>query len=385
MPNATASPSDVLVIGGGVTGCATALALARAGASVTLVEAGDLGAEASGANAGSLHAQIQYDPFVTLGEGWARAFAPSLDLLTASVARWERLSDEVGVDLEVTVFGGLLVAETDAQMRVLERKACIERAHGIAAEILERDELQRRAPYVDERMAGAAFCPGEGKANPLLATPALAAAAVRHGARVLRRTPVTAIRREHGGFQVTTEAGAIRTGRIVCCAGARTPSVTRMVGVDVPVEAHPMQVAVTEPLAPLVGHLVYFAGAPLTVKQARVGSVLVGGGWPARRHPRRSGATVDLEGLRRNLAVARTVVPALGSARVLRAWTGVNNAVPDQRPIIGELDAVPGFVVGTFPYLGFTAAPELGVLLAQLAMERTPHRELQPFAPSRFA
>src|SRR2546423_14129965 len=115
--------TDVLVVGGGVTGCAAAYYLAQAGADVTLVERYDLNTQASGRNAGGLHGQIQHEAFMELGEEWAREFAPSLALMHDSIALWQGLSDELGTDLEVSVAGGIVVAATDAQLRDLERKA----------------------------------------------------------------------------------------------------------------------------------------------------------------------------------------------------------------------------------------------------------------------
>ena len=85
--------TDVVVIGGGIAGLSTAWYLAEDGVDVALVEAGDLGAAASGANAGSIHLQIQYPEFVAYGEDWARAYAPSLGFLSASVEMWEGLAD----------------------------------------------------------------------------------------------------------------------------------------------------------------------------------------------------------------------------------------------------------------------------------------------------
>jgi sarcosine oxidase, subunit beta len=121
-----APETDVLVIGGGIAGLMTAWYLAEDGAEVTLVEARDLGTQASGANAGSIHLQIQYPEFVAYGEGWARAYAPSLRLLTASLELWQDLPARVGEDLDVKLAGGLVVATTDAQMRHIEAKARIE-------------------------------------------------------------------------------------------------------------------------------------------------------------------------------------------------------------------------------------------------------------------
>jgi glycine/D-amino acid oxidase-like deaminating enzyme len=379
------SPADVLVIGGGITGAVAAYRLAQAGARVVLVDRYDLGTQASGRNAGSLHAQIQHASFMAGGEEWARAWAPSLALLTDSLALWHGLSDELGTDLEVRTNGGLLVAATHDQLRDIERKVAIENAFGIASRMLDRDELRREAPYVSEAMVGAELCPPEGKANPLLATAAVARAAVAAGADVRRATEVVALARDGDGFAATTAGGTtLHARRLVCAGGADLPQLTRMLGVDLPVAGEPMQVNVTESVAPLVGHLVYYAGGPLTLKQARVGSLLIGGGWPARRHPVSGRPVVDLDGMRRNLAIAREVVPAVGRARVLRTWVGVNNATPDQRPIIGPIASVPGLVVGTFPYLGFTAGPLMGALLADLALGRKPEHDLAPFAPDRF-
>lgn len=377
--------ADVLVIGGGITGAATAYRLAQAGVAATLIDRADLGTEASGANAGSMHGQIQFGPFRDEGDGWARRWAPTLGLLSASVEIWKGLREELGVDLELKLGGGLLVAADDEQLRRIERKVALENEFGVASQLLSRDDLRRIAPYVADEMVGGELCPIEGKANPLLATPALAAAAERAGARIVRHADVTAIERTAVGFALTTSRGRFTAPRLVLCAGAETGRLARMLGVELPIERHPMQVAVTEVVAPLVPHLVYFAGGALTLKQAGVGSLLIGGGWPAGVHPRTGRPTVDLHGLRRNLAVARRVVPAVGAARVLRTWTGNNNATPDQMPIIGALDAaVPGLVVGTFPYLGFSAGPIMGELLADLARGVAPRIDLTPFSPARF-
>src|SRR5262249_34711456 len=105
--------SEVLIVGGGLAGAAAAYYLARAGAEVTLVERGDLNTQASGSNAGSIHAQIPHEPFMTEGEGWARAFAPTIPLMLESIRLWQGLEAELGKDLELSIEGGLLGAETD--------------------------------------------------------------------------------------------------------------------------------------------------------------------------------------------------------------------------------------------------------------------------------
>lgn len=377
---------DVLVVGGGLTGAAAAYHLAKAGENVLLAERGELNSEASGRNAGGFHVQIQYEPFVVEGEEWARAWAPAtIPMLADAVGRWQELSAELGVDLEVKLSGGLLVAETAEELAAIERKAAVEREAGLEVEVLSAAELRRVAPYVAPGMAGGLLCPLEGKANPLLATPAFAAAARRHGARLALGVEVRAIERTPAGFRVETSAGAIECERIVDCAGVDAGLLSGLVDVPLPVESWPLQAHVTEPVAPLVSHLVYFAGERLTLKQAAAGSVLIGGGWPSRPDPETGRPAVSGASLYANLRVARHVVPALAQVRLLRVWTGVCNGTPDHRPILGELESVPGFFVAAFPFLGFTAAPLLGELAAGLARGRPLPYDPEPFAPGRFA
>ncbi len=256
----------MLVVGGGIAGAATAFRLAQAGVETVLLERFDLGTQASGANAGSMHGQIQFTPFRDFGWEWARRWAPTLRLLEASVEIWKGLDRELGVDVELRLGGGLLVASDERQLRLIERKVALENEHGVASQLLDRAALREVAPYVADEMVGGELCPIEGKANPLLATPAFAAAAERAGARIVRNADVTAIERTRDGFELATTRGRFRAPRLVLCAGAATAPLARMLGVELPIEGHPMQVNVTEAVAPLVPHLVYFAGDRLTLE-----------------------------------------------------------------------------------------------------------------------
>jgi sarcosine oxidase subunit beta len=375
--------ADIVVIGGGIAGCATAYYLARAGARVTLFEQFDLNTLGSGRNAGSLHGQLAMAAFLELGEQWARDFEPAMLFLTDSLRLWAALSEELGTDLEVVTNGGLLVAQTPAQLRDIERKVAIEAGFGLPVQLLSPAELQEKAPYLAGHMAGAEFCPVEGKANPLVAATAFARAAIRHGATVRTWTAVLAVERAGPGFRVRTSAGDIRCERVVCAAGENLTGIAAGFGTRLPITCEPIQASVTEPVAPLIRHLVYFAGAPLTLKQAKAGTLLIGGGWPARR--RADGSwTTDPASLRANLQVARMVVPAVGRAQVVRTWTGVVLGTPDHRPIIGELPGTPGLLAGMVPQMGFTGGPLLGRTLAGLALGASPERDLSPFAPDRF-
>jgi glycine/D-amino acid oxidase-like deaminating enzyme len=362
---------DVVVIGGGLAGCATAYYLARDGVAVALVEQGDLNTSASGANAGSLHAQIPHDPFVEKGEAWAKAYAPVLALFRSSIDLWRGLGEELGTDLEVVVTGGLIVASSAAEMRAIERKAAIERAAGLSVEMLDEGGLRKLAPYVSRRLVGGAFCLEEGKANPLVAAPAFAAAAARLGVSIRRGACATRIAVEAGGFVVSTTSGDVRCRRVVDAAGVDAGRIAAMVGARIAVEAHPIQASVTEPAAPLVPHLVYYAREKLTLKQTKAGAFLIGGGWPARldSHGR---PVADPRALAENLAVALEVVPDVASVRVVRSWAAIVNGTESWLPILGEVPGAPGFFVNVVPWMGFTAGPAAARIVASLVEGRSP-------------
>jgi sarcosine oxidase, subunit beta len=364
--------TDILVVGGGIAGCAIAYFLSRQGAEVTLVEQHDINSLASGSNAGSLHAQIPHEPFLLEGEGWARRFAPVVPLLVESIALWKALSAELGVDLEVTTPGGLLVAETDAEMNDIRRKSAIERASGLDVHLLGRQELESIAPYLTRNVAGAAFCPLEGKANPLVATPALAAKARAMGARMLSRTTLVKLETGPQGFVATTDKGRIEARRVVNCAGAGAGRLAAQIGLDFAIDGFPIQVSVTEPVAPLIDHLVYAAGDRLTLKQSHHGGFLIGGGWPARLDETTGRLQVDPKSLAGNLRVALRLVPDLAGVQLLRTWPAIVNGTADWLPILGETSSVRGFFMCVVPWLGFTGGPAAARLVADQILGRKP-------------
>jgi len=371
---------DVLIVGGGLAGSAAAYYIAREGAEVTVVERFDLNTQASGSNAGSLHAQIPHEEFVKEGETWARNFAPTIRLLVESIRVWQGLEAALGADLEVSVEGGILLAENETQAADIRRKMAIEREHGLDVEWIERAGLAKLAPYASPRMVGGAFCRSEGKANPLKATPAYIRAAEKHGAKFLTRTNVTAVVAEPGGYRVETSAGPIQARRVVNSAGAEAGRIAGFLGIALPIEGHPIQVNVTEPVAPFIPHLVYSAGEKLSLKQAKNGSLLIGGGWPARWSNAAKRPAVDLSSLRSNLATAMAVVPEVASARLLRVWPAIVNGTADWRPILGEVPGLPGFFMNFFPWMGFTAGPLCAQITAALVLGRQPPVDISGFA-----
>ena len=379
-PSASDSIRDTVVIGGGLAGCAAAYFLAREGVDVLLLERRDLNSGASGANAGSIHLQIPSAEFSALGPSWTDAFAPALDALRAGAEFWEGLPAELGADLEYCRTGGVIAATSEAGVELIGRKAEIERERGIQVEILDSEELLAKAPYLSTAVAGGAWYPGEGKANPLLATAAFARAAVRSGAEIRTQTPVVGIDAEGPGFSVETPNGRIASRRIVCAAGEASGLVAGMLGLEFGIQGFPIQISVTEPAAPLVEHLVYSAEGRLTVKQMANGTCLIGGGWPSARNPDGT-LSVSHASLVANLKLAADLVPALAALRIVRAWPAIVNGTSDWLPVIGETPSMPGFHMNFFPWMGFTGLPAASLALARAMTGKQPQFEISAFAP----
>lgn len=368
---------DVIVIGGGIAGVSTAFFLAGDGVQTVLLERGELNSQASGANSGSLHAQIPFEPFAQHGQAWGEDFGSVVELLAASIRLWDSLPDLLQVErsqLEISLKGGLIVAATDHDRRLLDDKADIERRHGLDVQPLERRQLRDEAPYLSPHLAGGWLCKGEGSANPLRATRFLAEGARARGATLHEHAEVVSISREHDVYCVQTRDSRgkpdrdrkLYARRVVNAAGAQVGRIASLVGLNLSVEGYPIQASVTERVsAQFVPHLVYFTGEKLTLKQTASGTLIIGGGWPAQLDGQ-GRPVVDPKSLQENLAVAVGVVPELAKIHVMRAWAGIVNGTDDWKPIFGSFPGMQGFYTVFFPWLGFTAGPLSGRIIASL-------------------
>lgn len=385
IPHGAALPlkeAATVVIGAGIAGLSTAMFLAQAGEGVVVLERGFPGGLASGGNAGSLHAQLLSFDHGARAEAGGGPAARSLSLQKDSIALWQRLQHELGVDFEMKITGGLMVAETEAQMRFLEEKTSLERQHGIECHVIGRADLNALEPLLSPDLIGAAFCPQEGKINPLVATRYVQDAAVAAGAQIFDRTEVQAIVRLGAGFEIQTSRGAIRAGRIVNAAGAFASRIGAMLGLKVPVFGAPLQMVVTEAAAPAISHLVAHADRHLTLKQAANGNFIIGGGWTAGLDPVHSHPRPIFSSLEGNLWVAQHVVPGLRKLHVIRSWAAMNINI-DGAPILGEHPDMPGFF-NAVTSNGYTLGPIVGQITADLVRRRDPGRDLSAFSISRF-
>jgi glycine/D-amino acid oxidase-like deaminating enzyme len=375
--------ADVAIIGGGLMGCSAAYYLAKGGVDVAVLERGSVNREASGSNAGSLHLQIYIHPHFP--DDWIERIRPSIALMREAAKSWAAMESELGTDCGIRLGGGLWVAETPDEMRLIEKKVTAERAMGVESTVLLRNELLAVAPYLGPHVIGGSFLKGEGFANPLLVTPAHTKAAARHGARFFSDAPVRSITRErNGGFVVETGRGVFRARQVVSAAGAWTAELGRMVGLKIPVTGAAGQVIVTEGRPPIMlDHLLQHVGKGLTLKQSRQGTFIIGGGWPGHYDRLRGRCVPLLDSIVGNCWVATRTVPEIARAQLVRGWSGMGSGVPDGLPIIGESSVVKGFHVLYAP-LGFTMGPICGQVFAENFLTGNATVPVAPYTPDRF-
>lgn len=385
--------TDVLVIGAGLVGCATACRLAEAGAKVEIIEASHPNAGASGANAGSLHFQLERR-FLENGDALADQAARILALNRLAIEEWRGLESELGPNIHVHMGGGLMVAETPEQVRVLERKIAREVEGGLNSSLIDGHQARTLAPALSDAVLAAGYLEAEGHADPKALTLAFAGRAEALGANLTCGAQVIAAETCSGGYRLTVRTAEGRTvleaPKVLISAGAWTARVGEMFNLHLPIYPVALLMNVTERRGPLLGHLIQHVGRRLSMKQAHAGNVLIGGGWPSRMQLDENGR-FDLErparmlasSLSGNLEAAARIVPEVARLNLIRSWTGITAITADQLPLVGEVPQSPGVYVAAGGS-AFTLGPTFARLLARRILDEAEDR-LDVFSPARFS
>jgi len=372
---------ETVVIGGGVVGSCLATFLAEEGMEVACID--DQHHSGSTTNAGSLHVQMQ-SRNIRLSPQLMPQLEKALPLYPRAVTAWKELAARTDLDIELTINGGLMVAETDDQFNFLSEKCARELELGLRVEMLDRSQVERTAPYLGKSIVGAELCADEGKVNPLLANTAIKKLAVQAGVHFLKRLRVDAINIGDGQIYLETLQGQIRTSKLIIAAGAGAGRLADQIGVHIPTLAEPLHMNVTEPAVSIIPHLLQHAEKSITMKQLAAGNVVIGGGWPAKLSGPEERPTVRMKSLIGNLQLAGTIVPAIESLHLIRTWAGVNS-ITDGRSILGPSKTNSSIFFALPGDAGYTLGPLCAQLVADTIQNRIPEISLDDYSPERFS
>jgi sarcosine oxidase subunit beta len=369
---------EVVIIGAGVHGLATAYYLAKNHGirDVAVLDRWYIGSGASGRNTAIIRANYRTPEAVPF--------------YAESVRLYETLSRELNYNVLFSQQGHLTLAHTDAGVKGLRERAEVNQLLGVDSRIIGPDEIARLVPGLNvspdahHPILAALYHPPGGIIRHDAVVWGYARAADRLGVEIHPYTEVTGIKRDNGRVAaVATSAGDIRTGTVVNATAGWCSTIARMVGIDLPIVTHPLQALVTEPLKPFLDKVIVSAQLHVYVSQTDRGELVIGEEInPYSSYSSRS----TLEFLQNAASHTLELFPALHGVRVLRQWAGLCDMTPDFSPIMGPVDGVAGFIldVGWGTY-GFKAGPVSGKRIAELiATSRTPDL-LKPFRFSRFA
>ncbi|WP_338905232.1 FAD-binding oxidoreductase [Streptomyces nigra] len=365
--------ASAVVVGGGVIGTGIAYHLARAGVpDVVLVERDELASGSTSKAAGGVRAQFSDELNIRLGARSLEAFA--------------RFEQDTGYDIGLHRVGYLFLLSTPEDVTAFEAAVRLQNSLGVPSRMIDPAEARELSPLIStDGLLAAVYSPDDGHCTPESVVHGYAAAARRHGARILRHTTVTGIER-HGDriTGVTTNAGRIATDTVICAAGAWSRAVGAMAGVDLPVEPLRRQIAVTAPVDALPPRL------PMTIDfttslyfHTEGPGLLLGMSDPDER-PGFDTSTHD-RWIPRLADAMRHRAPALLDLRRTGGWAGLYEVTPDHNALIGEAASVSRFLYATgFSGHGFLQGPAVGEVVRDLYLGRVPFVDVSPLSAGRF-
>lgn len=367
--------SDVIIIGGGVIGCAAAYYLRKSGVSVTVLEKSPhIGNGGSGRNGGGVR-QSGRD-------------VRELPLAMYAVEHmWPFLSEELGVNVEYHKEGNLRLGKTEKHLEILQGLTDRAAACGLGVSMLTRDEVREINPYLSEEVIGASWCPTDGHANPLKTTLGYYKKAREAGARFITEENVLAIRKIKGrARQVVTERTVYEGEHIILAAGYESRAIAGTVGIDIPMSHVLIEALVTEAQPPMFAQMLGTADADFYGHQTEHGSFVFGGdsGFEAVNKDNGHMVTSSITASCTCRGILK-YIPKLAHAKIVRTWAGYEDVSYDGVPVISPVDEVPGLILAcAFTGHGFGIAPVVGMLLAQLTREEKPSLDLSEFRYDRF-
>jgi glycine oxidase len=368
--------TDVLIIGGGVIGCAIAYYLSKSGVGVTVLERDTVGAQASGAAAGIFSLLKLLDPI----DAYRRLLLTSLALFPSLATELEAMS---GVPLEYEQTGTLRASRhTNAkQTRRIQRwiESC--RVMGLQVEMLTEEETRRREPLLAPEVCAAVYLPGEGQVKAPNVVAAFAKAAMHYGAIIVEHQEVMGIQSHHGSVvsATTVDGTTIRCNHLILASGAWSGQCGRWFNLTLPIVPQRGQMlALRQPSSP-IRHIVIGDGIYLAPKQD--GTVIVG----ATKEEVGFDTRVTAGGALWLLEAAIKLMPALEQCAIESLWTGLRPKTPDTFPILGRATGWKNLTLAVgHSSFGVLLSAITGQAIAELVTTGQLSEIIRPFSLERF-
>lgn len=367
--------AEVIIIGGGIIGCATAYQLAKKGVSVIVLEADDsIGNGGSSRNGGGVR-QSGRDP-------------RELPLAMYAVQHmWPTLSEELGIDVEYHKEGNLRLGKTEKHLEILQGLTDRAVACGLDVHMIDGKEVREINPYLSDEVIGASWCPTDGHANPLLATLGFYKRARELGVRFYTGETVVEIQKIKGkARKVVTLSNIYEGEQIILAAGYESRKIAETVGIDIPMRKELIEALVTEAEPKMFPQMLGTADADFYGHQTDHGSFVFGGasGFEAMNKDNGLFATSSITAP----CICRGImkyIPKLAEAKIVRTWAGYEDVCADGIPVISRVEEVPGLILAcAFTGHGFGIAPVVGLLLSQMAMGEKTILDMKEFRYDRF-
>jgi sarcosine oxidase, subunit beta len=367
---------DVVIIGGGVHGLATAYYLTKLGVkNIAVLEAKYIGFGGSGRNTAIVRSNYRTP------EGIA--------FYDMSVKLYEQLAEDLDFNVMFSQHGHLTLAHNERGVTGLTERANTNQLMGINSRIIFPQEIQEIVPDLNVfghsrfPIMAALYHPPGGIIRHDAVVWAYARGVDRGGGQIHQKTEVTGIEVQEGKVAaVMTNRGRIRTGTVLNATAGYAGIISRMAGFEIPIETHPLQACVTEPLKPFLDSVIVSSTLHVYVSQTDRGELVLGAEVDDYASYNLRGTLHFLEGAATHLL---ELFPFLANVKVLRQWAGLCDMTPDYSPIMGESPEVKGFLmtVGWGTY-GFKAGPASGALMAELITTGKTPKKLEPFGITRF-
>lgn len=367
--------AEVIIVGGGIIGNATAYYLARKGVSVIVLEGSDhIGNGGSTRNGGGVR-QSGRDP-------------RELPLVMWGIKNlWPTLSEELGVDVEYTQKGNLRLGKTENHLKILQGLTNKAVACGLDVRMINGDEVREINPYLSKEVIGASWCPTDGHANPLTATLGYYKKARELGVRFITGEKVIEIKKIKGkARQVITPNNVYEGENILIAAGYESRELASTIGIDIPMQNVKIECLVTEAQPHMFDQMLGTAEADFYGHQSKHGSFVFGGSTGLESFTKDNGTPISTSlGASCTCRGIMKYFPALSNAKIVRSWAGWMDKCADGVPVISPVEEVPGvYLACAFTGHGFGIAPAAAYNIAEMIVDGKTTIDLSSFRYDRF-